>query len=141
MKNLSGIFILSFCLFSGCTKSTAVSSNTLNENPDTAKAVIAFSGSFINGPFGTVTGQVTVYLQEGRFTVALKDFMTSSGPDLHLYLSQEKQPIHFIELGKLDSTYGYQLYDFPGQPDFKLYTYVLIHCQQFNHLFGISSIQ
>jgi Electron transfer DM13 len=88
-----------------------------------------------------VGGSVKIIRDSGRLSLALQDFMSSNGPDLHVYLSQEEQPVHFIELGKLKSTNGNQLYEIPGQPDFKVYGYVLIHCQQYNHLFGIALLK
>ena len=95
----------------------------------------------MNGPYGTVSGNVNIYKDSGNYVLALKDFQTSNGPDLHVYLSQEEQPIHFIDLGKLKSTNGNQVYSIHEGTDFEKYKYALIHCQQYNHLFGSTLLE
>jgi Electron transfer DM13 len=135
MKNILCIVLAGF-VFAACTKTNKTSTVPLNETipPDTA--AVKFRGAFINGPYGTVTGKAAVFLQNGKYTLALEDIVISNGPDLHVYLSKEIQPVNFIDLGKLKSTAGNQVYDISGAPDLSVYTYALIHCQQYNHLFG-----
>lgn len=94
----------------------------------------------MNGPFGSVSGNAKIYKDGNEYQVALVNVMISNGPDLHVYLSKEEQPVHFIDLGKLKSTTGNQLYSVNGMPDFSEYKYVLIHCQKYNHLFGSAEI-
>ena len=65
----------------------------------------------------------------------------TNGPDLHVYVSKEKLPVNFIDLGKLKSIKGNQVYTIPGMPDFTAYKYALVHCQQYNHLFGSALLQ
>ena len=120
-----------------CNKNVGSSSDVLNEKVDTA-AVIAkntIPGEFIT--YGqAVMGVAKVYSKEGKLSLALENFSTNNGPDLHVYLSKEIQPVNFIDLGKLKSISGNQVYDITGMPDFTQYKYALIHCQQYNHLFG-----
>ncbi|MBD0352118.1 MAG: DM13 domain-containing protein [Flavisolibacter sp.] len=110
-------------------------------SPIDTTAQVQQAGVFSSGPYGTVTGRVEVYQQNDAYVLALKNFTTSAGPDLHVYLSQEVQPIHFIDLGKLRQNSGDQLYTINGKPDFTQYKYALIHCQQFNHLFGSAPLK
>ena len=98
--------------------------------------LLKYSGNFSNGPYGSTTGTVKIYENAGRYTLVLDSFMVNNGPDLHVYLSKEKQPINFIDLGKLRSVSGTQVYNIPGVPDFVEFKFMLIHCQQFDHLFG-----
>ncbi len=107
---------------------------------DTA-AVLKYSGSFVNGPYGSVSGGADVYLQNGQYVLKLQGVTISNGPDLHVYLSKEMQPVNFIDLGRLQSTNGNQVYTITGSPDFTQYKYALIHCQRFNHLFGSALLQ
>lgn len=108
---------------------------------DTSQSNLAYNGSF-NGVGGqSVIGESNIYNNDGKYTLVLNNFFTSAGPDLHVYLSQEAPPIHFIDLGKLKSNSGLQVYEIPNMPNFNLYTFVLIHCQQYNHLFGISALK
>jgi hypothetical protein len=122
-----------------CTKDAA-STTLLQERVDTTIAEEKSGGLFMNGPFGSVSGSVKIYNQDGLFLVALAGMVISNGPDLHVYLSKEQQPVHFIDLGKLKSTSGDQVYPVKTAPDFSQYKYVLIHCQKYNHLFGSAEI-
>lgn len=103
---------------------------------DTTITKIAFSGNFIKGPWGTTSGIAKVIITKGKLQLRLDSFMVSSGPDLKVYISKEVQPLNFIRLGDLKGLSGDQLYDIPGNPDFKEYPYALIYCEKFNHLFG-----
>lgn len=108
-----------------------------------SSAMIKYMGAFINGPYGAVKGtaQIIRAANNGAFSLVLKDMTISNGPDLHVYLSKEVQPINFIDLGKLKSTSGTQVYSITGTPDFSQYKYALVHCQQFNHLFGSAELK
>lgn len=101
-------------------------------------AVVKYSGTFSNGPYGTVMGNVDVVKQDSLYALRIKSFSTSSGPDLHVYLSKEKQPQNFIDLGSLRAITGNQDYSIPPMTDFAQYKYALIHCKAYNHLFGVS---
>ncbi len=103
-------------------------------------ANVKYTGNFINGPYGSVSGNAKVLLKDGKYSLALEGVNISNGPDLHVYLSKEILPINFIDLGKLKSVSGTQVYDISGMPDFMQYKYALVHCQAFNHLFGSASL-
>jgi len=113
----------------------------LDNTVDTTMAMPQNNGNFINGPFGSVSGMATVYNQDGTLVLALENMMISNGPQLHIYLSKEVQPVNFIDLGPLQSTKGNQLYPIAGNPDFSQYKYALIHCKKYNHLFGSAKLQ
>ena len=133
-------------LISSCKKTIETSTIRLNETVDTTSmgamaAIAKYAGTFGNGAYGTVTGNAKIYLVNGRYSLALENFNTNNGPDLHVYLSKEVQPINFIDLGKLKSTNGNQVYEISGMPNFTEYKYALIHCQQYNHLFGSAELK
>ncbi|MEP6846923.1 MAG: DM13 domain-containing protein [Panacibacter sp.] len=138
-KILAAFLIIS--ILAACGKQNATPSVPVNDMVDTTASGLSFTGSFMNGPYGAVTGIVNIYTDSDNDVLALKDFETSNGPDLHVYLSQEEQPIHFIDLGKLKSTNGNQVYNIPPGTDFEKYKYALIHCQQYNHLFGSTILE
>lgn len=124
-----------------CNKNAGSSTATLNEKVDTAAMVVnnTMPGAFIS--YGqNVTGTAKLYVKEGKYSLALENFSTNNGPDLHVYLSKEIQPANFIDLGKLTSTNGNQVYAISVKPDFTQYKYALIHCQQYNHLFGSAEL-
>lgn len=108
-----------------------------------SSAMINQTGAFINGPYGNVRGTAKIITasDSASFSLVLQDMSISNGPDLHVYLSKEIQPVNFIDLGKLKSTSGTQVYSIIGTPDFSQYRYALIHCQQFNHLFGSAELK
>lgn len=125
--------------------SSCVKENTptipLNNNIDTTTAMSRYMGTFMNGPYGSVTGAARIYFQNNSFILALEGVRISNGPDLHVYLSKETLPVNYIDLGSLQSVAGNQLYSIPGSPDFSQYKYALIHCQRFNHLFGSAELR
>lgn len=138
MKKLTLIVVIGM-LAASCSKQQT-SSVPVNQTPDTS-SVQQFAGSFSNGPYGTVSGNAKIFLQNGQYQLKLENLSSSAGPDLHVYLSREVQPVNYIDLGRLQSTAGNQLYAVPGTPDFSLYKYALVHCQRFNHLFGSAELR
>ena len=141
MKKLLPLLLAFAIAAAACTKQNATPETPVDEMVDTATSNLQYSGTFINGNEGTVSGTANVYIDKGAYKLQLKDFSVTNGPDLHVYLSQEIQPIHFIDLGKLKSTSGNQVYDISGMPDFNEYKYALIHCQQYNVLFGQAAMR
>jgi len=113
---------------------------TIQPAIDTA-AMVKYGGNFSNGPYGSVSGNVAILKQRDSLVLSLSNFNSSSGPALHVYLSKEVQPVNFIDLGSLRSNNGDQAYSIAGMPDFSQYKYALIHCKQYNHLFGSALIQ
>jgi len=139
----SKVLLFSSTFFSllvlSCTKQNTTSI-ALNEMPDTS-GVLKYRGAFQPTAGITIAGSVKVYQANGQYKLNLDSFHVSNGPDLKVYLSKEYPPANFINLGALQSTAGQQVYTIPGQPDFTIYKYALIHCQQFNHLFGIAELK
>ena len=129
MKNNFFLVVLLWITFSGCTKhNTPVA--PLDDMVDSS-AVIKYSGEFMDGPYGRVSGRAVIYMQGNQFKLALEN----------VFISNEVLPVNFIDLGLLRSTSGNQLYPIPGAPDFSEYKYALIHCQRFNHLFGSAALR
>ncbi len=137
------LFLFITCLvLSACSKKNATPEIPLDEKVVADSTVTAlFTGNFMNGTHGTVSGSAKIVKQGGNYILALDSMNISNGPALHVYLSQEVQPVHFIDLGSLKSTRGNQLYPVPAMPDFSLYKYALVHCQQYNHLFGSAALK
>jgi hypothetical protein len=140
MKNIFIVLAVVLIGFTSCKKE-ATATERLDERLDTSNASTKGMGSFINGPYGTVSGQAKIFVKDEVYTLQLTNMNISNGPDLHVYLSKEQQPVNFIDLGKLKSTMGNQVYSIPGKPDFTVYKYALVHCQQYNHLFGSAILQ
>ena len=142
MKNyLLGLLLVS-SLMVACKKENAGATlaTPIDEVVD-ANAKLKYSGTLSNGPYGSVMGKVKIYEKSGAYSLVLDSFSVNNGPDLHVYLSKEIQPLNFIDLGKLKSVSGKQVYTITGMPDFTQFKYALIHCQQFDHLFGNANLQ
>jgi len=140
MYKLILISFVSFTIF-GCVKENT-STMVVNNPVDTSMAMSRFSGTFGNGPYGVVNGTARVYLgNNNQYVLALENFNSSNGPDLHVYISKEAQPVNYIDLGRLQSVSGNQQYPLTGNINFSEYKYALIHCQQYNHLFGSAELK
>jgi hypothetical protein len=133
------LFVISVMLSSCVKENTPTIPGT--QTVDTTMALTRYVGTFMNGPYGSVQGTAKIYLLNGQFLLALENVNISNGPDLHVYLSKEVIPVNFIDLGRLQSVAGNQLYSIMGSPDFSQYRYALIHCQRYNHLFGSAELQ
>jgi hypothetical protein len=141
MRYFTIILCAALVAFASCKKDNGFASTTeLNEMTDTA-AVLKYSGDFMSGPFGTVTGKAEIYKKIAAFEVKLAGFNSSNGPALHVFISKEAMPINFIDLGVLKSIAGNQVYSVTGMPDFMDYKYISIHCVAYNHLFGSALLQ
>jgi Electron transfer DM13 len=142
MKNpILYITIIAAFVLTGCSKQNGTDTTAGTGTVDTASAMLRYSGSFVNGPYGSVSGDAKIFLQNGSYILKFQGVNISNGPDLHVYLSKEVQPVNFIDLGRLQSTSGNQVYSITGTPDFTQYKYALVHCQRFNHLFGSAELQ
>jgi hypothetical protein len=134
------IFIFVLATINACVKENTPDA-PVNNPVDTSMAISRFNGTFNNGPFGVVSGSAKIYLKEGQHILALENFSSSNGPDLHVYISKEVMPVNYIDLGRLQSVMGNQQYALRGTIDFSEFKYALIHCQRYNHLFGSAELK
>ncbi|MCX6319041.1 MAG: DM13 domain-containing protein [Bacteroidetes bacterium] len=141
MKKLINLSLIVTTLMIGCSKQNGTSTVPGTGMVDTTKAILRFSAPFYNGPYGTVSGEAKIFDDAGRLQLKLAGVNISNGPDLHVYISRELLPANYIDLGRLQSTSGNQVYAIPGNPDFSQYRFVLVHCQRFNHLFGSAELR
>ena len=78
-------------------------------------------------------GKAKIYSQSNGRVIALENFSISAGPDLKVYLSKSAMPNEFVNLGSLASN---TIFNIPSTVNISEYKFVLIHCQQYNHLFA-----
>lgn len=100
-------------------------------------SVVNYQGVFsptsgING-----SGIVNIYFQDTTYKLTLENYSISFGPDLKVYLSKSNTPTDFVNLGNLNAS---AIYSIPQNIDVKVYKFVLIHCQQYNHLFAVAEL-
>lgn len=102
---------------------------------DIGNTVLLSEGTFEPTSGINVSGSAKIYTRNGQRKVVLDGFSISNGPDLKVYLSASDSPSDFINLGALTTATAYSI---PDQVNLADYPYVLIHCQQYNHLFAIA---
>lgn len=120
-----------------CRKTSDLDPQKQEEITDTL-AILKYSGTFISGVYGKVLGEAKIYKQNEKYFLVLNNFKTSSGANLHLFLSKEKTPteLSFYDLGHLKSTSEIQKYLIAENLDNMKYEYVSIYCVDSKHLFG-----
>lgn len=128
--------LLVFCL-SSCTKEGDFT-KPLDENTSIMNSVLLKSGAFAPTSGITVNGSAEVRMKPNGHYVELVNFNISSGPDLKVYLSKSNVPDGFVNLGALVSNKN--IYSIPNGLVLTEYTHVLIHCQQYNHLFAVAQL-
>lgn len=130
------LLLISSVFFSACQEEGPLTkkSNTAVIVPT---AELKYLGFFEPTIGITVTGEAKIYLENGQYKVHLDNFSVSSGPDLKVYLSKSATPKEFINLGNLTSQ---TVYPIPSSVDVASYSHLLIHCQQYNHLFAIATL-
>ena len=122
--------------------SPLVLSRQVSEAAPTAVGGTLAVGTFAGADgFHHVMGTVKVVrLSDGSRLLRLEGFRATNGPDLYVYLSQDKQAGNFVNLGGLKGNVGDQNYDIPSNVDLALDRYVLIYCRAFSFLFGSAEL-
>jgi hypothetical protein len=139
VKSTTTVFVL-LCSFSMLLSCRKASTETLNEMvTDGGEAM--FTGNFSGVGNQSVSGTAKIFFIGNKYELKLENFRTDNGPDLKVYLSKADKPSEFISLGDIKSTNGNQVYNIEGMPDFKVHSYVLIHCERFNHLYGRAELK
>jgi Electron transfer DM13/Prokaryotic membrane lipoprotein lipid attachment site len=137
MKKYLFLFV-SLLFLASCNKEDGNDPNAgLSTVGDTA--VLKYSGTFNPHSGISASGNAKIYLDGTIYKLKLENISVSTGPDLKVYLSKAGTPSDFISLGAL-GTGSTLVYDIKDPVDFTQYKYVLIHCQQKNHLFAVSSL-
>lgn len=78
---------------------------------------------------------------DGNYVIRLEGFRVTNGPDLFVYLAQNKDASGgFLDLGRLKGNIGAQNYDVPAGMNPENYGYVLIWCKAFTVLFGYAQL-
>lgn len=119
--------------------STKDSSKNTEQNENKNLLVGDFMG--VNDGIHNAEGKAKILtLSDGSQIIRLEEFRSTNGPDVHLYLSTNKQASDFIDLGRLKANIGNQNYQIPVNTDYNKYKYVLIWCQPFSVLFGSAQL-
>ncbi|MDW0157080.1 MAG: DM13 domain-containing protein, partial [Nitrososphaeraceae archaeon] len=90
------------------------------------------TGTFIGigDGFHNVEGAAKVIpVESGAQILRLENFKATNGPDLYVYLSNDKSASDFINVGRLKGNVGNQNYEIPIGSDLSKYNTVLIWCR------------
>ncbi len=126
-----------FLLLAACETEDATPTTTLNDAFDTQTATLLRAGVWMGANNYNVAGEAQIYQQPDGTRVLLLDmFSSSNGPDLRVYLANDAKASSFVNLGRLKSTNGRQVYPIPAATDVNQFSFALIWCQQFSVSFG-----
>lgn len=142
MKNL---LILVFGIFgmAACVKNIELTpvTQTIPANIDTTKPAES-TGVFSNGVHA-VSGTVKVIIDKTDATkkyLSFENFKTDAGPDLYIYLAEDKNATSSVTVTKLDKTGTFTL-DIPSTANLTKQKYVLVWCKQFSVHFGSAKLE
>ena len=136
MKKLLTLIPIFFLIFS-CQEEGELTRTPQNNIPITPVAMLKYHGIFEPTSGITVSGEAKIYLEGTQYKLQLDNFSISSGPDLKVYLSKAATPTEFVNLGNLTSQ---TIYPIPSSVNVADYSHVLIHCQQYGHLYAIAEL-
>lgn len=85
---------------------------------------------------------------DGRRLLRLRDFSTSNGPDVHVYLvalenaldDESVKNAEFIDLGSMKGNVGDQNFELPAEVDLEKFRTVTIWCKRFGVNFGSAAL-
>lgn len=113
--------------------------------------VLVATGSLISHEHDSSGDVRLVRLADGRVQLTLENLVTSDGPDLRIWLTN--QPVidgrsgwfvfdddRYVELGPLKANRGNQVYDVPAGTDLTGLTSVTIWCVRFSVSFGAATL-
>ncbi len=115
-------------------------------NETIATDSVLYKTMLTGGEFGDVSrGNVSLEKLSGKKYLVFKNFTSSNGPALYVYLSKTigsnaVPPTEFINIGLLKATNGTFNYEITANPDISVYKYVLVWCQQFRIQFGYGEL-
>ncbi|MFN3969342.1 DM13 domain-containing protein [Flavobacterium sp.] len=136
MKTILSLFTL-LLLFTSCEVEGELTRDIVQEEVGN-DAVLRSTGTFNPTSGISGSGTVKIYQLGNAYTLKLENYTITPGPDLKVYLSKADSPSDFVNLGNVNPDLTYSI---PQQVNLADYPYVLIHCQQYNHLFAIAALQ
>lgn len=131
------LFLPLFLVLFSCEVEGDLTRDIIPVNIDQQNPSANLLGTFAPTSGISAQGKATVFLENNQYKLKLVDFSISSGPDLKVYLSKTNTPTDFVNLGNLNPT---TIYPIPQNIEIKDYKFVLIHCQQYNHLFAVAEL-
>ncbi|MBC7904696.1 MAG: DM13 domain-containing protein [Gemmatimonadaceae bacterium] len=128
--------LIALLVLAACTKKNGSSEVPVDDGKP--KGVVIASATIAQGTIigDQANGEAMIYNDNGKLQLFISKFSSNNGPDLRVYLSTDQSASNFINLGKLKSVSGDQLYDIPGNPNLAVHKFVVIWCAQYAVYFG-----
>ena len=151
MKTTLTIISLALALVSCQQETVPVQKNTTTTpvetvmmmNPssfDATGQALLYQGTFENAVHPT-SGTVRVYEDKDKNrTLVFENFKTDSGPDLRIYLAEDKSVTNFIQVTNIVKN-GNSFVTIPMNANLQKQNHVLIWCKQFSVLFGSAKLK
>lgn len=131
------LFLSFFFLLFSCEAEGDLTRDLIPVTIDQQNSSLNLLGTFAPTSGISVQGKVAIFLENKQYKLKLVDFDISNGPDLKVFLSKSNTPTNYVNLGNLNLS---TVYIIPQNIVLKDYKFVLIHCQQYNHLFAIAEL-
>jgi hypothetical protein len=109
------------------------------ETVDTTATVI-YSGSFVSNGHPT-SGSVKITERDGVRTLVFENFSTTTGPELKVYIANDRNNNSFYDLGPLTALSGTFNYPVDKEINLKEYKFVLIWCKKYQVLIGNAELK
>lgn len=106
---------------------------------DASGQKLVAQGEFMSNVHPT-SGTVKVYEKEGKRILVFENFKTDGGPDLRIYLSEDKAASKAVEVSNKVNLGNYFI-ELPAAADHKTQKFVLIWCKQYSVLFGNAELK
>lgn len=112
------------------------------------KDEVLADGRFEDAEHETSGRAEVIRLADGRRFVRLEELAGSDGPDLHVWITDQRSggdwssydDGRYVKLGRLKATHGNQNYPIPATADLAGMRSVVIWCDRFNVAFGTAPI-
>lgn len=124
------------------TSSTGAPVNLINPTQtfDAAGQKLTGQGAFMGSGRYNASGTVKLYEKDNKSTLVFEGFKIDNGPDLRIYLAEDKSARGFIELSGKVRSGGFFL-ELPTNTNLNKQKQVLIWCKQFAVLFGNAELK
>ena len=122
-------------------KETSAPTSQVVSMTDLQNQTIILQGTFTSGVH-TTSGKVFIYEDKNKnYSLVFENFKTDAGPDLRIYLAEDKVLTNFTQITDKVNTNGSYILPIPATVDLKKQTTVVIWCKAFSVLFGSASLK
>lgn len=129
-------------MLSACEKATVEKEIEMEKEmaPIPVENIIS-EGSFTGASGHTTTGKVQVVkMDDGSRSIVFTDFKTDNGPDLKIYIAEDKNAKNFFQF-EAEVANGSKTLVLPSSVDLEKQKFVLIWCKAFSVSFGYAELK